>query len=157
MPRDLRILNENSWFLSEEQEYPIFYRYVICYSLLFYFNANNSREKGKKALEFLHDALIDGMMTIRNSDFLDLYPIEDGKIFLIIDQSNGIYPLVLYSDEVIREGHKGRVYAFQKSVEDILSNYDDIYEKLLTITFPDGWTEDFQKELRPLFTTSIDK
>ncbi len=42
MPRSLKILTESGdWFLGSDayQKYPIYYRYVICYSLLKYLAA----------------------------------------------------------------------------------------------------------------------
>lgn len=153
MPRDLRILNEDPWFLSEEQGYPIFYRYVICYSLLYYLNEKkHTREEGLTILKKLSVA-IDNKRMLREVDFLELFPFKDDEGFVVIDQSNGIYPLTIYSEEIAREGRKERVYAFQKSVEDVINNYDKICEKLNNVTFPTGWTEDFQNSLRPLFTT----
>ena len=108
MPRDLEILKpENeSWFLGidGEQRYPICYKYVICYSLREYLKRHDyDRTEGKRILNELREAFRHPNEVFEVADFIDLYPFVDSQGFVVVDQTNGIYPLMLYSGERVAD------------------------------------------------------
>lgn len=151
MPRNIRILKEDAWFLGVDgyQKYPICYRYVICYSLLCYLNSNGcNKELGIEALRELQNNIQNGEYFLREN-FLEVFPLQDGQGFVVVDQADGIYPLVIYSENSERRNEVNvneRVSAFQASLNDIIEKYGNIFIILKDKT-PDDWSKEYQENL----------
>ena len=133
--------------------YPIFYRYVICYSIAQNILGNNQErnydwisQEMTKLIEAFHKKELYSC-----PDFLELYPLAEETGFVLVDQTNSCYPLIIYDERFDKEDKKPRVYALGKSLEDVNENLEIIYRKLLDLLYED-WTEDFQKDLSKLFT-----
>lgn len=152
MPRNLRILQEEDWFLwkdSCQRKYPINYRYVICYSLLCYLNSNSwNEELGIISLRELQDSVQNKTYFLREN-FLELFPLQDGQGFVVVDQSDGIYPLLIYSENSERRNQENineRVSAFEESLKIIIGNYCNIFD-IIKHKSPESWNQEFQEKL----------
>lgn len=152
MARDLKILNEGEWFLGKDdcEGYPISYRYVICHSLLSYLNSVQfDKVKGLEVLQKLKER-IESKRDFHEDDFIEMFPLSEDWGFVIVDQSDGIYPLVIYSQKretdlgVVK--HSERVSAFDVSLYDVIEKYDAIYDALNQHGLID-WDKDFQEKL----------
>ena len=95
MPRDLRICEEKEWFLGVDdylKEYPICYRYVICYSLLSYLHSVGlDKDKGLSVLQELQKAIdSESKDNFKKDNFIELFHLKKNCGFVVVDQSNGI-------------------------------------------------------------------
>lgn len=158
MSREIKICNQPLWFLAEPKKvdgslgYPIFYRYAISYSI-----AQNI-SKPEKDYKWISEEMEKLINCFKNKevyicpDFLELYPLVDNKGFVLVDQTDSYYPLMIYDERLEKEDKKSRVYPFGKSLEDINNNLEKIYNKLLELIYDQVWDQEFQTELRKLFT-----
>ena len=152
MSRDLEILRKDEWFLGADncQKYPIYYRYVICYSLLSYLNnVLFDKNEGLKVLQELQKAINDESY-FKKKKFIELFPLKENWGFVVVDQADGIYPLIIYSEK--RETELGavtrsqRVAAFQLSLNKVIEKYDEIYDTIKQHDLSD-WSKEFQENL----------
>lgn len=159
MPRKLEICTQPEWFLAQEKNingqlgYPIYYRYVICYSIAQNINKISGRDYAwiSEEMNKLIEAFQEKKLYIC-PDFLELYPLAENTGFALVDQTNSCYPLIIYAERTEKEDKKSRVYAFGKSLEDINNNLEQICNKLVDLIYGGDWDEKFQKELAKLFT-----
>jgi len=80
MPRQLRILKEDEWFLGRDRcdGYPVSYRYALCYSLRKYLDRCDYDEaKGETALDDLKNHITSGSSYCEDH-FVELLPLRDG-------------------------------------------------------------------------------
>lgn len=153
LPRHLQILKEDSWFLGfdgRQTQFAIRYEYVICYALLNYLqNHDFDKGLGLEALKNLAEH-VNKATRVHVNNFLDLFPLQDNMGFVVVDRSGGIYPLMLYNDDIKREDipthPRERTYAFEKRLECVIGNYDVIFSFLDKKRLED-WDRDFQKQL----------
>jgi hypothetical protein len=148
MGRNLRILREEDWFLGKDdhQNYSINYRYVICYALLSFLSKNDyGKGAGRRKLEKLQEKILAGDHFMER-DFLEVFFLEGDGGLVVVDQSEGIFPLILYSNIRTDVDKRERVFAFEKSLEDVIKNYDAVFEYFEGETV-DSWNENFQKGL----------
>jgi hypothetical protein len=146
MPRNLKILKENEWFLGkdEKQGYPVSYRYVICYSLRCYLcSIDFNKDSGIKALEELKSS-IEKKSYFKKECFFELFPLKEDLGFVVVDQSNGIYPLVIYAEETGDCNQK--VLAFQMSIDEVIKNYNKVFNVFSEDKSAD-WTKEYQENL----------
>ncbi|MCK4532314.1 hypothetical protein KAU39_00885 [bacterium] len=146
MPRNLKIMKEGEWFLGkdEKQEYPVCYRYVICYSLRsFLCSVDFDKDLGLMALKELKDN-IGKKSHFKKDYFLEIFPLKEDLGFVVVDQSNGIYPLVIYAEGIGDCNQK--VTAFKMSIDEVIRSYDKIFD-----IFSEGksadWTKGYQENL----------
>lgn len=148
MPRELKILKEGGWFLGRDdcEGYPVSYRYALCYSLRNYLEKCNydDEAKGKEALGDLR-ACINAGSTYSESYFIELLPLRDGG-FVVVDQADGIFPLVLYPDNRSDIEKRLRVLAYENSVVDVIDKYDAIY-RFFRAHSTEPWDPGFQQNL----------
>lgn len=166
----LTILNPDKlgWFLgtdNEQQQYkPVCYHYVICHSLLNYLVGQDyDYDKGKEALGTLLEKLGSQKTGqppehLRLEEFMELLPLTINKKdwgYVIVDQADGMYPLVCYSDERAKEieqdtetkvNYKNRASAFKAALRNVLDKYDEVYKCLKGRT-PNEWNKEFQESL----------
>ena len=147
---DLSILSgapKEPWFLGmdSKQDYPISYRYVLCHSLLNYFKFDGFDPcHGSVALKNLLSA-IQNHQYYKKNNFIELLPLEN-EGFTVVDQADGIFPMVLYPNTRSDKDKKERIYAFKKSVEDVIDKYAKIFV-YFTSNKTDIWTKEFQENL----------
>ncbi len=145
---------------NERKGYELFYRYLISYSLFHYImERNHSNEEGLNALKQIKAAIDDSnnLQTVRIPDFFEVFAFKDNDGYVVVDQSNGCCPTIIYSANQERGKKHPRDYAFWKSVEDVIDNFDNLVSKLRQLTSLKDWTEDFQNQIRPIFTTKEDE
>jgi hypothetical protein len=162
---DLRILQgrKEPWLFfegmrdNEQKGYELFYRYLISYSLFHYLvEGKRENDEGLNALERIKNA-IRNLQTERIPDFFEVFAFKNNDGYVVVDQSNGCCPAIIYSSNQEREKKYPRDYAFLKSVNDVINNFDKLVEKFKKLKSLDDWTEDFQNQIRPLFTTKEDE
>ncbi|MBD0389594.1 MAG: hypothetical protein ICV54_24595 [Nostoc sp. C3-bin3] len=158
MSRYVEICKKPEWFLAQAKQedgrlgYPIYYRYAICYSI-----AQNITKPGKN-LEWITQEMNELIKSFKEKklyicdDFLELYPLAENTGFVLVDQTDSYYPLIIYAERLEKEDKKSRVYAFGKSLDDINENLENIYNQLLGLMYGEIWDEKFQKELSKIFT-----
>jgi len=165
------VTEEGHWFLNSrhgsqeengnDREYEVDYRYAICYSLLNYLRPSKNgeienpvgplletpvREDGKKVLLQLRDA-IGKEECWQKDDFLKAVFFEyehNGSSetgYVIIDEANGMYPLVLDS------GTYGRLSAYQRALEDVSALYENEVYPLLKSHTVNDWNQAFQEKV----------
>ena len=161
------VLENGNWFLNSlvatnngeniQRKYKIDYRYAICYSLLNFLhpcrdnenksNKNISSEElflmkeGQQALNDLKDILKENKYWKKN-EFLEVIPFENGgrKGCVIVDKSDGLYPLVLYAG-------KDRLKAYSQSLENVISLYENhVYPCLCKAKSIKDWSQTFQQQ-----------
>lgn len=102
----------------------ISYRMVICHAI-----HHNLKERGftqeqiKENLAELLKKL--GKEKIQNDKFFEAYPIFNtfhGNMILVIDKSEGCYPLVLHDGQT----SENRISAFKESLENVDKKFDKI-------------------------------
>lgn len=152
-----RIADSENWFLFDEEcckennlPYPVCYRYAVTYSLFGYLSRGHSADEGETALRELDTAL--GKEDFAKEDFVEVFHFNGGKGYVIVDQSNGCIPLILYS-------RKDRTTAYEVSVKEALRHIKallDCYQRTFSTpgSFPQRWTEGFQAQLREIFFPS---
>jgi len=159
MPRELRILKGEKWFLYEGDRpsgkfgYPIYYPFVICHALFRYtWTFGKNWSKCNDVLREIIDAMDENKMFSR-SYFLELLPftLEEERGFVVVDQSDGCYPLVLYPPSFKRQERRDRVEPFRLSLGEVKDNLEKIKQILGSLEVPSDWTEQVQQTLRPLF------
>jgi len=148
MSSNLQVLKEERWFLRTPQKqkdgaeqnrnYGIDYRYSVCYSLLHYLNCGHNKDQGKEVITNLYNSVKE-KKTWQEKEFVELIPLADNLGHVAIDKADGMYPLILYAN-------RKRDYAYERSVKDLLDNYETIYDCLKDHSITD-WTWDFQVEL----------
>jgi len=151
MSGDLDILEKGDWFLAttEPDGYPINYRLVLSYALRNYLTMlSDARfKKGSSVLEALHHGLKDEEH-YHQEHFIELIPfipMNNDRGFVVVDQSHGIYPLVLYPEADTTRHKRERVGAFRRSLEDVIDKYADIYD-YFNENKRESWTEQFQED-----------
>jgi len=146
------ILN-NPWFAQRTGKtngYPVAYRMVFCKII---FEAikrkNNSEEIESKFQELLN--AINGLENLQEDGFFDFFTIKDGLAFVFIDQTDGIYPLTIYTKKAKRSPYRrSRSYAFEKKVEEVIYFFDQIYNRLEQILLSDceaDWSKDIENSI----------
>ena len=146
MPRNLKILKENEWFLGkdEKQDYPVCYRYVICYSLRRYLDSTGfDKNSGIKTLRELKSS-IENKAHFKKEWFLEIFPLKEDLGFVVVDQSNGIYPLVIYAEGI--GDCSQRFSAFENSIDEVITNHDNIFDVFSADKSTD-WTKEYQENL----------
>ncbi len=146
MPRNLKIMKEDEWFLGkdEKQDYPVCYRYVICYSLRSYLCSTTfNKDSGLTALKELKNN-IEKKSHFKKERFLELFPLKEDLGFVVVDQSGGIYPLVIYAEGI--GDCNQRVPAFQMSIDAVIGSYDKIFDVFSEDKSAD-WTKEYQENL----------
>jgi hypothetical protein len=150
MGRNARILEKKSWFLGKDdkQEYPISYRYVICYALLSFLSENKfNKQDALEKLETLRGAIEDGK-TSSGTGFLDVFVLEEGWGFVVVDQTGGVYPRVLYSKRRKKVDADERIAAFRASLDDVIDKFERIYSYFKRRKAdPWKWDRKFQEKL----------
>ena len=165
------VTEEGRWFLNSRygskgknedgREYEIDYRYGICYSLLNYLRPYRNgeienvvgplldtdvREDGKEVLEQLRNA-ITKTECWQKDNFLRAIPFEyefNGSAatgYVIIDEADGMYPLVLYS------GTQGRLNAYERALQDVSTLYENHVYPSLKDRVVNDWDREFQKKV----------
>ncbi len=163
MGRELDILEKPGWFLREEKygdynsSYPIYYRHAITYSITKSMLKANFQNKGKNWIEKQIEDIIDAIENNEEyleKDFIEVYPLKNNKGYVLVDQTDSYFPLIIYSENCNRDGKTERVRALKKSLKDIIDGLDDVYKKISQLNQISGWTEDFQRELYELYPTN---
>ena len=154
MPRDLRILNVGEFFLYEGDRetgmgYQLCYPYVITFSLFNFWSKGGTTEESEEALNELKSA-VENRRIFRRDEFMEAFPLIRNNGFVVTDQGNGCYPMLIYSENVPRDG-KERETAFKLSIEDVITHHAELKEMYDSINFPDDWDESFQERLRNIF------
>jgi hypothetical protein len=157
------VTEEGSWFLNSrhshqaDRKYEVDYRYAICYSLVNYLRPPGNgqieeepgpllqpdiRRQGREVLKRLRDA-INKRAYWEEANFVQVIPFEyeendvPEKGCVIVDKSDGMYPLVL-------DLSRGRLNAYQQALDDVLALYEnDVYPQLEGQT-TENWTKEFQ-------------
>lgn len=148
MGRKARVLDQDAWFLGKDgqQQYPINYGYVISYALLSLLHGNGfNKDDALAKLAELKDA-IENEKIIHETSFLDVFVLNDGWGLVVVDQTGGIYPLVLYSAKRAKADADERKTAFALSLDNVMKKFDSIYDYFKGNT-PDSWTKEFQEGL----------
>jgi hypothetical protein len=65
---------------------------------------------------------------------------------VVVDQTEGIYPLILYSKKRKKEEGEERITAFQKSLNEVIEKFELIYSYFKDHT-RDSWNREFQEGL----------
>ncbi len=156
MSRGLEILEKGDWFLAttETNICPVNHRLVLSYALRNYLTMLSDApfEKGNSVLEALHDSL-ENEEHYHEAHFIELIPLiptKNDRGFVIIDQSQEIYPLVIYPEADTTKDQRERVGAFRESLEEVIDRYTNIYDYFQENTCK-SWTEQFQED----FHTSV--
>ena len=151
MSRCLEILEKADWFLAttEINIFPISYRLVLSYALRNYLTTLTDVpfEKGSSVLEALYDSL-DNEEHYHEEHFVELIPLiptKNDRGFVLIDQSEGIYPLVIYPEADTTKNQRERVGAFRESLEEVIDRYTNIYDYFKENACK-SWTEQFQDD-----------
>lgn len=135
MSRDLAILQQRPWFLSSRYRqsqpedtsgYPLSYRLVICRALAAYIERDSTRgDKGALLLGRAIDAITSAGTPFSEAGFMEIHHLHNGQGVVGIDQTNGCYPLILYSDQVPRSGY-ARITAFRDALQDVRGKWPEI-------------------------------
>jgi hypothetical protein len=164
--RKLTILDAHKveWFLGPDnvqRNYtPVCYHYVICHSLLNYLTENDyDFDKGKEVLERLLESAGNGSegqpSHFREEGFMELLPLAENWGFVVVDQSDGMYPLVCYSDKRVKRikensdvevDYRNRATAFREALKNVSDKYFEVHEHLKNKK-PEDWTKKFQEGL----------
>lgn len=147
MSRKLRILDEDDWFLGKDgcEGYPVSYRYALCYSLRRYLEkCDYDENRGCQALKYLRDAIASGA-NYSEKDFAELLPLKSGG-FVVVDQADGMFPLVLYANSRDDVESRQRVSAYEKSLEDVMNAYNAIF-RYFRARSTQVWDQAFQTGL----------
>ena len=148
MGRQVKILKKRDWFLGKDskQDYPINYRYVICYALLSLLSRNGFDKKATR--EKLHEleGSINSGRHFLETGFLEVIALEGEWGLVVVDQSGGIYPLILYSNKRQGGNVDERITAFENSLEDVIQNYNAIFSYFQGHSLA-SWDQNFQEGL----------
>ncbi len=137
---------------DETYGYDIYYRFLISYSLFhFLVKCEKSNKDGIQALSEIRQAVND-KSSVRIEGFLEIIAFKDNKGYTVVDQSNGCCPVIIYSSNVERGKKSSRTNAFFYSIEDVIKNFDYLATEFRKLSFPSDWTENFQKQIRPIFS-----
>jgi hypothetical protein len=149
-PLDFKIINNPALFqdLTYSQ---ISYRLVILHALQFYLASPKPDKKisFKSLLNAMHQVSTNLESSFYEQHFIELCPFKkkDGTGLLLIDRSDGCYPLVFYpADE--KWTHGDRISAFANTISELLGN-SDIFEGFLKKN--PVWNKEVVEELRMNF------
>jgi len=150
---------DGQWFLGGgEGGYPISYVYFICYALHSYlhseypFTDESNQKESKIVQQKVKSLLEEAIMHLKQQQsfykpaFLEIYYFEafnNKHGVLIIDRSNGCYPLVFYPKDD-SHNHKARIPACVKSFETVCDNFSEIWDVIILNSV---WDENMQKKL----------
>lgn len=114
---------------SKQIEGYISYRMVICNAIKYSIDQKSSKEDIKtflKELDYIENT------TLNQNNFFEIHPLIDEAGVVIIDKSKGCYPLVLYGDKADNKffDETLRISAFKVAKDDILKNYEKIYNEI---------------------------
>ena len=101
--------------------------------------------KGKQVLEKLRAVIFNQEEKYyKKENFIELFKLEDDWGIVIVDQADGIFPLVLYTEKRDDVEHTERVSAFLNSVDELMSQYESIFQ-FLKCNQTDEWDINFQE------------
>jgi hypothetical protein len=127
--------------------YNPYYRFVICRALLIRLIYNSAMTK-QDLVNLLNNAITAfAGAGIVDPEFFEIFPINYNgrKGFVVVDQTKGCFPLVLYPDRP-QEGKEDRKYAFSRSLIEVKNNISSVEAELRRKTFTD-WNQTMRDRL----------
>jgi hypothetical protein len=129
-----------------KEEGYISYRMVICHALFVLINEKNLDQTTiEKKIDLLFKELDE--KAINDQSFFETYPVED-KLIVIIDRTDGCYPMILYKNPPKGEE---RISGFKAALQDVKRNIPKIYNIIKTNRF----NETLHCKLEHCFTYSV--
>jgi len=136
MPKLYKVNDDSGLFVDKQcasgkSSGYISYRMVICHAIFHDIKEIKLAKETIKANLNKLSTQLENFNTFENSDFFESYPIANtshGNIVVIIDKTNGCYPLVLHNNKDLPK--EFRIFAFQKSLKDINQHFDKIFEAM---------------------------
>ncbi len=129
MPREYTVSKNPSLFVdascnTDEKSKFISYRMVVCHAMHKLLSSGRIEKEQLKA--YIIELQKFKLQNIANDNFFETRLLAESQDIVIIDKTEGCYPLVLRSIATDID----RIDAFENSVNDIARSFDKIYETI---------------------------